>query len=339
MVRIKVPARIHCGLINESGLFGRIDGGIGFTIDAPYWELDINESDTPVVDQHLPAELREAIVQVRDTLSPLFLTANLTVTPRQTIPAHVGFGSKTALVLAVGKAFCHLRGYNLSPIQLATIFGRGGTSGIGIHTFERGGFVWDAGRRYPAEKDRFGPSSLQLAQPPALLQQLHFDWLQVVHFRFDDGTLHGSHEVSIFEQFCPVPEDETRELYTVVAAQIVPALLEQHEPALQDGLRLLQTLGLKRVEWEQQPTTTQRFRNYWEQSGRHEALLLSSMGPTLVCLTHKPEEIVDIVRAFDAAPHALTVTTLNNYGATICSIPTSSIIEHDIAQQSGTNAS
>ena len=43
---IKTPSRLHMCLIDMSGAYGRIDGGIGLTIDQPNFIIKGEESDT-----------------------------------------------------------------------------------------------------------------------------------------------------------------------------------------------------------------------------------------------------------------------------------------------------
>src|SRR5262245_47610418 len=41
ILRITARARIHCGLLNTSGLYTRVDGGIGFSVEDPLWEIEV----------------------------------------------------------------------------------------------------------------------------------------------------------------------------------------------------------------------------------------------------------------------------------------------------------
>jgi predicted sugar kinase len=54
-------ARIHCALLNTSGLFGRVDGGIGFSVEEPHWEIEVGWGGSPE-ESGLPEELRTAVL-------------------------------------------------------------------------------------------------------------------------------------------------------------------------------------------------------------------------------------------------------------------------------------
>ncbi len=242
---------------------------------------------------------------------------DLNITVRTAIPPHVGLGSKTSLLMAIGKAVSVLAGIPLTPSQLAQILQRGGTSGIGVHSFSGGGFIWDAGHRFPEAKKEFGPSSLSLANPPSAILNLPVDWINVVHFRFHEVGIHGAEETSIFKSVCPIPYEETAETLICVVSQVVPAFLEKDESSLQAGIRRLQTVGFKKTEWEHQDDLTKEFRQYWEKLGAFEALGLSAFGPTLYIFTRRPSEVRLLLDDFGTTPVHLCETIINGKGAII----------------------
>ena len=66
-------------------------------------------------------------------------------TVHETYPSHSGLGSGTQLSLAVGKLLADFNSQKMDASQIASIVGRGGTSGIGVASFENGGFIMDGG--------------------------------------------------------------------------------------------------------------------------------------------------------------------------------------------------
>jgi beta-ribofuranosylaminobenzene 5'-phosphate synthase len=73
------------------------------------------------------------------------------------LPRHRGLGSGTQLALAVLTAVARAHGRDPEVRERAPAFDRGGRSGVGVATFERGGFVLDAGH----------PTTRFTADPPA----------------------------------------------------------------------------------------------------------------------------------------------------------------------------
>jgi beta-ribofuranosylaminobenzene 5'-phosphate synthase len=308
LVRVIAPARIHCGLLNESGLFGRIDGGIGFSIANPYWTIDVSTKELPNQSISLCLEHERAINYVLDRFKLLYKVDNISISISDSIPIHAGLGSKTSLMLGVGYAIAKLFSLPIAPFELAKIVGRGSTSGIGVHSFFSGGFVWDFGRKFPESKQEFSPSSSSCLLPPREILHLPVDWLKVIHFRFDNSGPHGLIEKNIFKHYCPIPESETRHTLSVVSGALIPALFEKDEELLQNALRCLQHSGFKQYEWLHQGDTTKGFKAYWDSCGSPIALGLSSMGPSMYCLTHDTDKVLSLLENFDGQPLQCTVS-------------------------------
>jgi beta-ribofuranosylaminobenzene 5'-phosphate synthase len=75
---------------------------------------------------------------------------------KRRLPRHVGLGSGTQFALATLAAVAGAYGRDPEVREHAPALGRGGRSGVGIATFERGGFVVDGGH----------PTELFTAAPP-----------------------------------------------------------------------------------------------------------------------------------------------------------------------------
>jgi len=316
-VNILAPSRLHFGLLNETGMLGRVDGGIGVSLVDPHWELEVTRGEHFLRGVTLCSEHAAAVQSALDVLSFLIPPAQVGITVNSTVPCHAGLGSKTSLLLAIGKAVSTLANTPISETDLCRLLRRGGTSGVGLYSFKGGKFVWDAGHRYPEFKNTFGPSSSCLAPPPPAILSIPVDWLQVVHFRFANGGLHGEDEANLFKQSCPIAEAETLTLISCVVSEIVPALMERDELLLQRGVKRLQTLGFKKIEWDIQDPVTQRFRQYWEHSDATEALGLSSLGPTLFTFTTRSSAVRSLIDKFETAALHVSVTNVNNRGALI----------------------
>ena len=70
-----------------------------------------------------------------------------------------------------------MNNHDLNALDMAKIVGRGGTSGIGVESFENGGFIIDGGHKR-VEKPSFLPSSASPATPPPIIARYNFplDW-------------------------------------------------------------------------------------------------------------------------------------------------------------------
>jgi len=83
--------------------------------------------------------------QLAATVCQQLDVAGAELSVREKLPPHVGLGSGTQLALAVAAGIAEAYGQSVDVRQLAPTLGRGGRSGIGVATFEAGGFVLDGG--------------------------------------------------------------------------------------------------------------------------------------------------------------------------------------------------
>lgn len=311
-ITLQASARIHTALLNESGYHGRIDGSIGFSIDSPSWKICLHKDLTGGLTNDIDSELLEDLELLKAKLRGKYSLPDFSYGVTGGIETHIGLGSKTSLLMGFGNATSKLFGLNIPPGIIAIEAGRGGTSGIGYWASQQGGFLWDAGRNFPDDKSTFSPSAYSSSSPPALIASIDLPGFYVCHFRFAEKGIYGSKELSIFNEFCPTSHEETKELLTLVSGLLVPSLLSSNEHGIQIALANIQTLGLKAIEWNHQDKETLRFKKFWESRSAGTALCLSSMGPTMYCLTHDPDSIRKIIGDYPVKPiHLQTSEILN----------------------------
>lgn len=311
----QAPSRLHFGLVNESGDFGRIDGGLGVSISEPCWKITVKPGRQRITGVAIAPEQRATINEVLRKTSQSLGSGPFAVDVRSTIPCHAGLGSKTALVLTIASAVCSCLGKQTSPFELASLLRRGGTSGVGIAGFWKGGFVYDAGHMFPDTKRHFGPSSLSLAEPARPVFVTSLDWLKVVHFRYATMGLSGRDEARAFINHCPLSTSQTLATMHYTFGYVIPAVWRHDNDMLQDGIRGLQKVGFKQIEWQCQSVTTRRFYKYWQSLALPEAIGLSSFGPTMFILTDRADYICKKILAFPVSAHHLTVTSVASLGA------------------------
>ncbi len=247
MIEITTPSRLHFTLIDLNAEIGRVDGGIGLTIDEPSLRIRAEMADeitvTTVTGEPDSADrMRESAA----LLLPDGCGIKLHI--ERDVPLHVGLGSGTQTALAAGMAVNRLYDLRLSVRDIATRVGRGGTSGIGVASFESGGFILDGGHRF-SEKGAFKPSAASKSSPPApiLFQHPFPDW-EIVLAIPDTMGAHDSEEVDIFEKECPIPLHEVRELSHVILMGMIPAVVEADIDAFGDSINRMQNVGFKRRE-------------------------------------------------------------------------------------------
>jgi beta-RFAP synthase len=159
---VSTGSRLHfgllaCGDIRPGGV--RQFGGAGMMIDDPGVTLQAvsDQGDGVVIDPEFEssvvaaADIERVVGWLADVRGSETHLGGCRIEIRGTIPAHSGLGSGTQLALATARAAAGLWDMPSTSVELAGRVGRGLRSGIGIHGFEHGGFLVDAGSRKESE--------------------------------------------------------------------------------------------------------------------------------------------------------------------------------------------
>lgn len=146
-VTVETSARLHFGFQNLSLAHERLYGGVGVDLAEP--RLAIRADPAQSVD--CPPEYRPYVEDAVDALGVPGASLDLV----EGYDRHVGLGSGTQIALASLVAIARAHDRSVDPRALAPQLGRGGRSGVGVATFESGGFVVDVG--HPTERFTTAP--------------------------------------------------------------------------------------------------------------------------------------------------------------------------------------
>ncbi len=273
-VRVKAPSRIHITLIDLNGNIGRVDGGVGLALENPYIELVARESENVVIKGDF--ENRERFAEIAEKFREKF-GMGIEIDIRESFPSHVGLGSGTQISLAVGRAYTEINEIEMSVREIAEFTGRGGTSGIGVAVFERGGFIVDGGHSRKL-KSSFLPSSFSRAPPPPVIARYDFPGWEVHLFVPEEKGFAGLKEKDLFERSTPLRIDEVRELSHIILMKLMPSVVEQDLDEFARAVYRIQHLGFKKAEVSQYGEVAWGFIELLKD---HGAVGLSSTGPTL----------------------------------------------------------
>jgi beta-ribofuranosylaminobenzene 5'-phosphate synthase len=284
-VIVRTPSRVHVTLIDMHGGSGRVDGGIGITLDEPGILLEAELSPSLSVSGGDPA-LQERIRGIAvDVLQKTGAGGSVAITVRTWYPSHVGLGSGSQLGLAVARAISELHGRHLPVRELARLVGRGGTSGIGTAAFEYGGFIVDGGHRFGAggEKTDFRPSAASRGvNPPPVIARHDFpsDWRILLAIPTVPAGASGTIETDIFRNHCPIPLEEVRALSHEVLMRMLPGIASRDLDLFGSSVNAVQKLGFKKVELSLQPPLVSGLLEVLREAGAAGAGL-SSFGPAV----------------------------------------------------------
>ncbi len=252
-VMVRAPSRFHLTLTDLNGGFsGRVDGGVGFSLAEPDFEIWAEPSEGGfeleclIEDDEDRAEAEQAIALALDKMGTRLGLPKIALQVRSPVSSHAGLGSKTALLLGVAKAYTALHGYNLPGGELARLVGRGGTSGIGSNGFDRGGLVVDCGHAAELKAGAFMTSGWASDIPPGPLMASYSmpDWPLLLVTPIA-RKIHGALEQELFASVCPIPLEDVRAVCHVTMMMLIPAVIEDDPAVFARGVNELQKFRWK----------------------------------------------------------------------------------------------
>ncbi|HEX3002220.1 MAG TPA: beta-ribofuranosylaminobenzene 5'-phosphate synthase [Methanoregula sp.] len=323
-VIVNTPSRVHVSLIDMHGGSGRVDGGIGITLDDPGILIEAELSPVLSVagcDHVTENRVRQVALEV---LQQLGFAGSVAITIRKQYPAHVGLGCGSQLSLAVAKAIAELHDRHLTACELARLTGRGGTSGIGTAAFDQGGFIIDGGHRFGTggEKADFRPSSASRGvHPPPVIVRHEFprDWKILLAIPAVPAGASGGLEADIFRTRCPVPLDDVRALSHEVLMRMLPGLAGQDLDLFGSAINNIQDLGFKKVELSLQPHAVTGLLPVLRGAGAAGAGM-SSFGPAVYAIGDTDMKSTEkAARSFmnESFGGTTIITTARNSGAAV----------------------
>jgi beta-ribofuranosylaminobenzene 5'-phosphate synthase len=284
-VLVRAYPRVHMTLVDLAGVTHRHYGGAGFSLD--YLPIEVEstvDSDNRLivkneVDTAYSDEIKAFTQRVSEKLQVRF-----SVSVNHIPPQHVGFGSKTAVLLAIGMACNSLAGSPFDRDLLRQLSGRGGASGVGVNIFFQGGFLVDLGHR-PTKRLEFLPSAARnIDTTPPVGVRLAFPAPWQVHLLLPKGRRYSkSDEVAFFQRNTPIPGDEVLQVLAALYHGLVPAFATSDFLLLKEAMAKVHAVGFKRREVEgQTPEVSEILKLLNGQA--NIAAGMSSMGPLVYAI-------------------------------------------------------
>jgi beta-ribofuranosylaminobenzene 5'-phosphate synthase len=323
-VIVQTPSRLHLTLIDMHGGSGRVDGGVGITLDEPGILLEVSANPDLEVSGCDDVTQERVMNTARKVLAGLHIGGSVSVKVRENIPSHIGLGSGSQVMLATARGIAEVYGRAVTVQDLAFLIGRGGTSGIGTAAFEHGGFIVDGGHAFGRAhgKDGFRPSSASAGiSPPPIIARHEFpsDWhILVASPRLPPGVS-GGKERDIFRAHCPVPLGEVQALCHEILMRMLPGIAEHDLDLFGSSVNTIQGLGFKKVELGLQPDEIRSLLETMRSAGAAGAGM-SSFGPTVYAIGDTDVQEIQRAAAEFMAGHgggSTLVTSARNSGALV----------------------
>lgn len=221
-ITVRAPARLHLGFLDLNATIGRRFGSIGLAVSSHYTQLSVFAADRfGIDDTDLPSDTGTRLEKISHAFYQgpgrhLAATQRAQIRVDQLIPAHAGLGSGTQLALTLGTALARLHRLDFDTTTLAQELGRGRRSGIGIASFDQGGFIVDGGLKP------------QQTVPPLLMHQPYpADWRIVLILDPHHQGIHGQNEKQAFRDLPAFPLPHAQAICHKTLMQLLPALAER----------------------------------------------------------------------------------------------------------------
>lgn len=319
-IHIAVHPRLHLGLISMHKDAPRVNGGVGFAIEEPTALIAARRSDQfSFCDNRSKPMAAEEQLDLCNVLKEFAaqrgLSSAVSLQITGEMRTHVGMGSATGIRLGALECLALLNEIEFSNDDLIAASGRGGTSGVGISTYFRGGLVCDLGRRNYG--NRFAPSSrVRPTSAPLTLPILHIDrwpmFLVLPRFAVPKTQIE---EVEFFERTTPLLQDDSFEASYVALFEIYAAIADRDYQTFCQGVNHMQTTGWKSAERAEYGPPLQVLGERLMTAGA-DCVGMSSLGPMLFCFV-RSEKIPSFVKHSERLDCELHQTVPRNEGRSV----------------------
>jgi beta-RFAP synthase len=309
-VEVFAPARLHFGFLDLNGSLGRRFGSVGLTLDGIGTRLALRVDPHATITGPSAGRTRHYLHLLSERMG---IDLPISVTLFEAIPEHIGLGSGTQLGLALAAGLAILDNRPRDARSLSDLVERGARSGIGIGSFELGGFLVDGGR---------GP----LEGPAPIIVRTDFPkaWRIILIFDATRRGISGQTELSAFAALSPFPSELAAHLCHTVLMRLLPGLAEEDFTAVASSLGEIQD----RVGDHFAPVQGGRYSSprvtavlEWLRSRGLSGVGQSSWGPTGFVLVEDEARagtlIAELERRFADIALSFRLCTARNEGATI----------------------
>ncbi|MFJ3466664.1 beta-ribofuranosylaminobenzene 5'-phosphate synthase family protein [Pseudomonas sp. NPDC090201] len=321
IIKITTPARIHVNLFDMSNTGYRQNGGVGFCINGLDTVIEFSPSQSlQIIDKRpIPYTVEEEsrlVSFMRQIYATGHYQRSMKITFISGPPPHSGFGTGTATKLACVEAASIFNKIPCTQAELISTSGRGGTSGVGINTYFKGGLNVDFGVKH-AELE-LGPSSARNAprqQPINLINvPLPAAWTIGVFVPLSENRISGDDEVKFFKKTCPIAPDSVHGSIYQALSGLACAAIEEDFNTFCSAINATQNYQWKNAEWMAQSVELRELRANLAESGA-SCVGLSSLGPAIYFMAPTVQNIAD--RMTLPGNHIFAKCSPNNHGRVV----------------------
>lgn len=300
-VSISVPLRLHFNLIAMHQCSFRCNGGFGMAVDTGFKLIGKKSSiiEFKPASQELRPTLDRIVIKLEQIRKDLKLPHGLEACLYNAPLPHIGLGSGTAITLAAIEALLIINRYDYTSQFLQVLSGRGGTSGVGLHSYFTGGFVFDTGIQ--SENKPHLPSALvEPNKIPTLLFQKNYPFGDIV-FLYPKGMFNnfGQQEADFFNAITPIAKIDSFEACYNAIFMVSASLADKNYETFIEAIDLIRNTAWKLAEVQYSGSNVKNIFSMLENEDV-KGIGMSSMGPGVFIFSRKNKKVIrDVKEKYD----------------------------------------
>lgn len=280
IITINLPFRIHINLHALHCCSLRKNGGIGFSVDAGC-KLRVKEGELNQIKAKDFCTDINKLKSIESKLNQIKVEYNLERSVEIEVSGglffHCGLGVGSALTLAAIECLFKVNNKDMSREKLSKLSSRGGTSGIGVHSYFDGGLIVDAG----IQQDGIEHLPSRLSTPKEIpLKLINIDlpnWKCIFVIPKHCNYVCGKEESDFFKSNTPIEPSEAYRATYLSLMGVLPSIIESNFEGFKKSISAIQKSAWKKTEIE---NTSDFSKSLIELGEKHEiATGLSSLGP------------------------------------------------------------
>jgi beta-ribofuranosylaminobenzene 5'-phosphate synthase len=299
----------------------RINGGIGFSIDAPITNshfilsknIEIYDNRKKKFTQEEQTKLYDILKRVKDDYK---IDNGITCIIESEVFPHYGLGSSTSIYLSCIEALFLLNETNCDRDNIVSLSTRGGTSGIGINTYFDGGFIFDIGIKN--ENDLLVPSSIadrKGKKPLVVYKGKTPDWEIGICIPHHLKNKSEQEEKDFFNKYCPIEKEYIGDILYESVYGITSAIIENDYNVFTQSINAIQHTRWKYLERSLYGQALLELEQRIMQLGA-DCVGMSSLGPSLFFTGNNVSKIISTLKK-NIQDAQCYISKMNNQGRKI----------------------
>ena len=217
-VQVVTGSRLHFGFRNLCLEESQVYGGIGVCLENPKLVLTAERKNGIICEEENAKKYVQRAVEILGV-------EGAKVEIKEKIPAHKGLGSGTQLALAAYTAIAKAYGIEPKSRECAPKLGRGERSGVGVASFEQGGFNIDEGQETISLAEGSGRRKRWKVPNKKVNLKIPREWVFVI-VKLEIGEGYSGNEEKKLINFVmkDARSDVTKEIDRVIDEKLIPAI-------------------------------------------------------------------------------------------------------------------